>query len=147
MTINDCKLITLPKITDPRGNLSFVEGGNHIPFEIRRVFYLYDVPGGSYRGAHAHKTLEQVIIAVSGAFDVVLEDGEASQTFHLDRSHHALYVPAMTWSYLDNFTTAAVCLVLASDRYEEADYIRDHDAFLAAIENQRGDAVDKHGAS
>ncbi|MBI3897338.1 MAG: WxcM-like domain-containing protein [Gammaproteobacteria bacterium] len=131
MGIQNCKLIELPKIADPRGNLSFIEGGIHIPFDIKRAFYLYDVPGGSDRGAHAHKNLHQFIVAMSGSFDVVLDDGQQQQRFHMNRSYYGLYVCPMMWSFLDNFSSGAVCMVLASARYDEADYIRNHEEFLS----------------
>lgn len=131
MALNDCKLIALPKILDPRGNLSFIEGGQHIPFDIKRVYYLYDVPGGSDRGSHAHKNLHQFIVAMSGSFDVVLDDGKETKRYHLNRSYQGLYVCPMMWRYLDNFSSGAVCMVLASFHYDEADYIRDYDKFLA----------------
>jgi hypothetical protein len=127
--IDNCRIIDLPKITDPRGNLSFIEGGQHIPFEIRRVYYLYDVPGGSDRGSHAHKNLHQFIVAMSGSFDVVLDDGGGRKRFHLNRSYYGLYVCPMMWRDLDNFSSGAVCMVLASEHYDEADYIRDYDEF------------------
>lgn len=130
MSLNDCKLIDLPKISDPRGNLSFIEGGQHIPFDIRRVYYLYDVPGGSDRGSHAHKSLNQFIVAMSGSFDVVLDDGKEKKRFHLNRSYYGLYVCPMMWRELDNFSSGAVCMVLASTHYSEADYIRDYPQFL-----------------
>jgi len=130
MPIEDCKLIELPKITDPRGNISFVEGGQHIPFDIKRVYYLYDVPGGSDRGSHAHKNLHQFIIAMSGSFDVELDDGKEKKRYHLNRSYYGLYVCPMMWRYLDNFSSGAVCMVLASAYYDEADYIRDYTDFL-----------------
>jgi len=131
MALSDCKLITLPKITDPRGNLSFIEGGQHIPFDIKRVYYLYDVPGGSDRGSHAHKNLHQFIVAMSGSFDVVLDDGKGKKSFHLNRSYYGLYVCPMMWRYLDNFSSGAVCMVLASAHYDEADYIRDFTDFIS----------------
>lgn len=130
MPISDCKLISLPKIHDPRGNLTFVEGGSHVDFDIQRVYYLYDVPGGSSRGGHAHKALRQLIIAMSGSFDVLLDDGVEKKTFHLNRSYVGLYVCPMIWRELDNFSSASVCMVLASNRYDEADYYRDYDQFL-----------------
>lgn len=133
MSIHDCKIIELPKITDPRGNLTFVEGGRHVPFEIRRVFYLYDVPGGAERGAHAHKTLEQFIVAMSGSFDVVLNDGRQKKRFHLNRSYYGLYVCPMMWGFLDNFSSGSVSMVLASSYYDEADYYRDYNEFLEAV--------------
>jgi WxcM-like, C-terminal len=131
MSFEDCKVIELPKILDARGNLSFIEGGRHVPFDIKRVFYLYDVPGGSDRGSHAHKNLYQFIVAMSGSFDVVLDDGTGKKRFHLNRSYYGLYVCPMMWQYLDNFSSGAVCMVLASAYYDEADYIRDHSVFLA----------------
>jgi hypothetical protein len=136
MSVNDCKIIELPKISDPRGNLSFIEGGQHIPFDIKRVYYLYDVPGGSDRGSHAHKNLHQFIVAMSGSFDVVLDDGKEKKRFHLNRSHYGLYVCPMMWRDLDNFSSGAVCLVLASAHYDEADYIRDYDQFVASAQEQ-----------
>lgn len=133
MSIKDCMLIQLPKITDPRGNLTFIEGGNHIPFDIRRVYYLYDVPGGSDRGGHAHKALSQLIIAMSGSFDVLLDDGKGKKLYHLNRSYYGLYVCPMMWRELDNFSSGSVCMVLASHAYDENDYYRDYDEFQAAI--------------
>lgn len=137
MSISNCKIIDLPKIQDPRGNLTFVEGGNHIPFDIERVYYLYDVPGGSERGGHAHKQLHQLIISMSGSFDVVLDDGNNQKRFHMNRSHYGLYVCPMMWRVLDNFSSGAVCMVLASSPYEESDYIRNHDDFLSAACSNR----------
>lgn len=131
------RIIELPKISDPRGNLTFIEGERHVPFEVRRVYYLYDVPGGESRGGHAHKELEQLIIAVSGSFDVVLDNGRDRQRFHLNRSYYGLYVPRLVWRELENFSSASVCLVLASRPYEEADYYRDYDEFLSDV---RGEA-------
>ncbi|MEM4723814.1 MAG: FdtA/QdtA family cupin domain-containing protein [Candidatus Hadarchaeum sp.] len=133
MRIDHCRIIELPKISDPRGNLTFIEANRHIPFEIRRVFYLYDVPGGADRGAHAHKALQQLIIAMSGSFDVVLDDGTKKKRIHLNRAYYGLYLCPMVWSYLDNFSSGAVCMVLASDFYDESDYFRDYDSYLAAL--------------
>ncbi|GAB1233421.1 sugar 3,4-ketoisomerase [Ferrigenium sp. UT5] len=133
MSIQRCKIIELPKITDPRGNLSFIEGGQHIPFDIKRVYYLYDVPGGSDRGSHAHKNLHQFIVAMSGSFDVVLDDGAEKKRFHLNRSYYGLYVCPMMWRDLDNFSSGAVCMVLASAHYDETDYIRDYSKFMTAV--------------
>ena len=132
MPLNDCHIIELPKIKDPRGNLTFIESSRHIPFDIKRVYYLYDVPGGSDRGAHGHRNLHQFIVAMSGSFDVHLDDGQGQQRFHLNRSYYGLYVCPMMWRYLDNFSSGAVCMVLASDFYEESDYFRDYDSFVAA---------------
>lgn len=129
MSLDDCRMLDFPKIADPRGNLTFLEGGRHVPFAIERVYYLYDVPGGAERGGHAHLQLEQVIIAMSGSFDVVLDDGLQRRRFHLNRSYHGIYVCPMIWRELDNFTSGSVCLVLASARYDEADYIRDYERF------------------
>ena len=108
MSIEQCNIIELPKIVDPRGNLTFVEGGNHIPFDIKRVYYLYDVPGGAERGGHAHKALNQLIIAMSGSFDVVLDDGRNKKRIHLNRSYFGLYICPMIWRELDNFSSGAV---------------------------------------
>ncbi len=134
MSINDCKIIELPKISDPRGNLTFVEGGNQIPFDIRRVYYLYDVPGGAERGGHAHKALSQLIIAMSGSFDVILDEGGEKKRFHLNRSYQGLYVCPMMWRELDNFSSGSVCMVLASNIYEESDYYRDYNEYLKDLQ-------------
>ncbi len=136
MSISDCKILDLPKIHDPRGNLTFIENSTHIPFDIKRVYYLYDVPGGSERGSHAHKGLHQFIIAMSGSFDVTLDDGVQVKRFHLNRSHYGLYICPMTWRLLDNFSSGAVCLVLVSEPYDEDDYIRDYDSFLTKVEKK-----------
>jgi hypothetical protein len=132
MSIEACRLIELPRIAEPRGNLSFIEGGRHVPFDIARVYYLYDVPGGAERGGHAHKKLQQLIIAMSGSFDVVLDDGAERMRVHLNRSYFGLYVCPMTWRELDNFSSGSVCLVLASNLYDEADYYRDYQQFSSA---------------
>ena len=131
MRLDQCKIIDLPKITDPRGNLTFIEGARHVPFDIKRVYYLYDVPGGAERGGHAHKNLHEFIIALSGSFDVVLNDGIEKKRFHLNRSYYGLYVCPMVWRELDNFSSGSVCLVLASAPFDEADYYRDYQTFLA----------------
>lgn len=132
MGIHDCKIIQLPKISDPRGNLSFIESGRHIPFDIKRVYYLYDVPGGETRGGHAHKNLEQLIVAMSGSFDVILDDGQEQKTIPLNRSYHGLYLQRMVWRELVNFSSGAVCMVLASEFFDEEDYYRDYDEFILA---------------
>ena len=137
MSIQDCHLIDLPKINDERGNLTFIEAERHVPFDIRRVFYLYDVPGGSVRAGHALKSCHQFIIAISGSFDVVLDDGSARQRFHLNRSHYGLYVTPLTWREIDNFSSNSVCLVLASAAYNESDYYRDYESFLLAVREGR----------
>lgn len=119
----------LPKITSEKGNLTFIEGDRHVPFEIRRIYYLYDVPGGEARGGHAHKTLHQFIIAANGSFDVTLRDASRQERYHLNRSFYGLYIAPMIWRELDNFSSGSVCLVLASDYYDEDDYIRDYEEF------------------
>ena len=139
MTIQDCRIIELPKISDPRGNLTFIEAGEHIPFDIQRVYYLYDVPGGSERGGHAHKNLQQLIIAMSGSFDVVLDDGFEKKRIHLNRSYYGLYVTTMVWRELDNFSSGSVSMVLASNKYTEDDYIRDYQEFLENVKNSSPD--------
>lgn len=133
MSLNDCKTIELPKISDPRGNLTFIESGRHVPFEIRRVYYLYDVPGGATRAGHGHKTLEQLMIAMSGSFDVELDDGRAKKKYHLNRSSYGLYIPRMIWREIDNFSSGSVCMVLASNLFDEQDYYRDYQGFLRAV--------------
>lgn len=136
MSLENCRIIELPKISDPRGNLTFIEGANHIPFDIRRVYYTYDVPGGAERGGHAHKELQQLIMAMSGSFDVTLDDGHKKSKFHLNRSYHGLYVCPMMWREIDNFSSGSVCMVLASEFYNESDYFRDYDDFLSAVRGQ-----------
>jgi len=133
MGIEKCVLIDLPKITDPRGNLTFIEGGRHIPFEIRRAYYLYDVPGGAERGGHAHKELHQLIIAISGSFDITVDDGRNKKRIHLNRPYYGLYICPMIWRELDNFSSGSVCMVLASNVYDEDDYFRDHENFLKEV--------------
>jgi len=124
------RLIELPKIHDARGNLTFVEGGRHVPFEIRRTYWIYDVPGGEVRGGHAYRQLEEMFIALSGSFDVSVDDGRGRRNrFLLNRSYFALHVPNLVWRQLENFSTNAVCLILASRLYEEEDYLRDYEAF------------------
>jgi glyoxylate utilization-related uncharacterized protein len=130
MQLDLCRIIELPRITDPRGNLTFVESERQIPFAVRRVYYLYDVPGGASRGGHAHRKLEQFIVAMSGSFDVIIDDGYTQRTFSLNRSYYGLYLPTMVWRELANFSSGSVCLVLASTLYEAADYIRDHEQFV-----------------
>ena len=135
-TLKDVKIINLPKILDKRGNLTFIESGNHIPFKIQRVYWIYDVPGGEFRGSHAYRNLQEFIIALSGSFDVVLDDGKTKQVFSLNRSYYGLYVPRLLWRALENFSTNALCLILASDRYKEDEYIRSYDEFLKEISKQ-----------
>ena len=132
MSIDLCKVMDLPIHKDPRGNLTAIEGGVHIPFEIQRVYYLYDVPGGSERGGHAHKGLHQLIIAMSGSFDVVLDDGKDKRRVHLNRSYQGLYVCPMIWRTIDNFSSGSVLMVLASNTYTEDDYYREYSDFMRA---------------
>lgn len=129
--------MTLPRIEDARGNLTFIEGSRHVPFDIARVYYLYDVPGGAERGGHAHRALNQLIVAMSGSFDVVLNDGQVKQRFHLNRSYVGLFVPEMIWREIDNFSSGSVCMVLASERFDEADYYRDFEDFRVAAAARR----------
>lgn len=129
MNVADCRIIDLPRVNDPRGNLTFIEGGRHVPFEIKRVYYLYDVPGGAERGGHAHRNLKEFIVAMSGSFDVILNDGAQQKRFHLNRSYFGLYICPMVWRELDNFSSGSVCMVVASNFYEEDDYLRDLNEF------------------
>lgn len=139
MTISsrDPRLIELPRINDRRGNLTFIEGGRHLPFEVKRVFYLYDVPGGEGRAGHALKRCHQFVIAASGSFDVILDDGLQKQRYHLNRSYYGLHISPLTWREIDNFSSGSVCLVLASEFYDEKDYYRDYTEFLAAVRESR----------
>ena len=123
------KIIELPKILDDRGNLTFIEGENHIPFAIERTYWIYDVPGGEVRGGHAYHELNELIVALSGSFDVVLDDGREKRTFSLNRSYYGLYVPKMMWRQVENFSTNALALILASGPYNEGDYVRDYEQF------------------
>ncbi len=132
MPISDSKIIELPRINDHRGNLTFIESGRHIPFEIKRTYYLYDVPGGAARAGHGHKALHQLMIAMSGSFDITLDDGYEKKVIHLNRSYNGLYIPPMLWRDIDNFSSGAVCMVLASAFYDEGDYFRNYDDFLRA---------------
>lgn len=131
-SIGRCQVIDLPKIQDPRGNLTFIESGSQIPFDIQRVYYIYDVPGGSERAGHAHRELHQFMIAISGSFDAVLDDGKERKRIHLSRSHYGLYICPMIWRELDNFSSNSVCMVIASDKYKESDYFRDYAEFMRA---------------
>lgn len=133
----DCKIIELPKIMDVRGNLSFIESYRHIPFEIQRVFYLYDVPGGAVRAGHALKTCEQFLIAVSGSFEVVIDDGVSRSEYLLNRAFKGLLIPPLFWRELKNFSSGSVCLVLASKPYDEMDYFSDYEEFLSVAREKR----------
>ena len=135
MNIANCRIVNLPKIADPRGNLTFVEGGGLVPFDIKRVFYLYDVPGGADRGGHALKQCHQFLIAMSGSFDVIVGESGQKTRFHLNRSYYGLYLPPMLWREMDNFSSGSVCLALASECYSEADYYREYTDYLKAIAN------------
>lgn len=129
-TIQDCKLIDLRKISDPRGNLTVIEGSIDIPFAIKRVYYLYDVPGGESRGAHAHKNLYQILVAANGSFSVTLDDGREKITYNLKRPYYGLFIVPGIWRDLDDFSSGSVCLCLASDHYDLSDYIRDYKDFI-----------------
>ncbi len=130
MTMKYDQLLQLPRIRDPRGSLTFVESGKHIPFEIKRVFYIYDVPTAESRGAHAHRKLHQFLVCISGSFDVALDDGKNKRTVHLNRPWLGLHVPPMIWASEVNFDPGSICLVFASDHYDESDYIRDYETFF-----------------
>lgn len=136
MTIDDCKKIELPRFLDARGNLSFVEQLNHIPFEIKRTYWIYDVPGGEERGGHAYRQNEEFIVALSGAFDVVVDDGQQKKTFALNRSYYGLYVPNGLWREMNNFSTNSLALEFGSTHYDRADYIRSYDEFLKLKGNE-----------
>jgi oxalate decarboxylase/phosphoglucose isomerase-like protein (cupin superfamily) len=129
MQVSDVRIVDLPKILDPRGNLSFIEDNAHIPFEIERTYWIYDVPGGEMRGSHAYKTNCEFIVALSGSFDVVLHDGNQERKYSLNRSYYGLYVPPMLWRSMENFSTNSLALILSSTKYDEADYIRDFKSF------------------
>jgi dTDP-4-dehydrorhamnose 3,5-epimerase-like enzyme len=133
--IDRCRIINFPKITDYRGNLSFIEENNQIPFEIKRVYYLYDVPSGATRGGHAHRQLQQVVIALSGSFDVVLDDGFERRRFFLNRPHYGLYISPKIWRELENFSSNSVALSLVSQVYDETDYVRNYDSFKQAVKD------------
>ena len=129
------KFINLPKIQDQRGNLSFIEQYNHIPFDIKRTYLIYDVPGGQFRGGHAYRELDEFIIALSGSFDIVLDDGKREKMFTLNRSYFGVYIPKMIWRKIENFSTNSLCMILASKAYDEQDYLRNYDEFLKIKNN------------
>ena len=135
MTIRDVKLIELPKFADPRGNLSFVEQNNHIPFEIKRTYWIYDVPGGESRGGHAYRETDEFIIAISGGFDVTVDDGNEKKTFTLNRSYYGLYVPKGLWRKMENFSTESFALEFADTKYDRNDYIEDYNEYLKMKSN------------
>ncbi|MBK5120868.1 WxcM-like domain-containing protein [Burkholderia sp. R-69980] len=136
---NTISIVDLPKISDPRGNLTFIEGNRHVPFNVRRAYYLYDVPGGEMRAGHAHYELQQLVIAVSGSFDLVLDNGFERKTITCNRPSQGVLMRSLVWRELNNFSSGSVCLVLASMPYEESDYIRDYDQFLKVVK-QRSNA-------
>ena len=139
--IQSPRIIDLPKITDVRGNLTVIEGIRQIPYIFKRVYYLYDVPAGATRGGHAHKQLQEFIIAASGSFTVVVDDGRKRKEFFLNRPHYGLYVPHMIWRELENFSSGSICLVLSSEEYEESDYYRDYEEFKAAVRGKRSSSL------
>jgi hypothetical protein len=133
MNIENCRIIQIPKISDPRGNLSVIEDASVLPFEIKRVYYLYDIPAGESRGGHAHKKLEQLIIPISGSFDVKINDGIQGKVVTLNRPYMGLYICPYIWRDIDNFSSGSVCLVLASQSYDESDYFRNYEEFLLEV--------------
>jgi dTDP-4-dehydrorhamnose 3,5-epimerase-like enzyme len=136
ISVDDCKILDFPKITDPRGALTFIENSRNVPFNIKRVYYLYDVPGGASRAGHSHRALQQVLVAISGSFDVHVDDGSGRKTFTLNRPYQGLYIPRMIWREIDNFSSGSVCLSLASELYDELDYFRNYEDFLAALKEE-----------
>jgi dTDP-4-dehydrorhamnose 3,5-epimerase-like enzyme len=137
VTSNKPHIIDLPKVTDPRGNLSFIQNSDQIPFDIQRTYWIYDVPGGMFRNGHAFRTQHEFIVALSGSFDVVLHDGVEEKRIHLSRSYYGLYVPPMTWRSIDNFSTNSVAMVLSSTLYDENDYIRNFEEFQKLSCNEK----------
>lgn len=135
--MNEPKIIQLPKISDPRGNLSFFENDNQLPFKIRRSYWIYDVPGGENRGGHAYKNTEEFIVALSGSFDVVLDNGTEKKTFALNRSYYGLYVPNLYWREMENFSTNSLAMIVSSTDYNAEDYIRDYNEFLSKVKNEQ----------
>ncbi|WP_227242824.1 sugar 3,4-ketoisomerase [Paraburkholderia caribensis] len=135
-SVHDCQILEFPRIQDPRGTLTPIENNRQIPFEIERVYYLYDVPGGASRAGHSHKQLRQVLIAISGSFDVHLDDGHERRVIHLNRPHRGLYIPRMIWREIDNFSSNAVCIALASLPYDESDYYRHYEDFARAVKGE-----------
>jgi dTDP-4-dehydrorhamnose 3,5-epimerase-like enzyme len=136
MSLSECRIINFPKINDVRGNLSFIENNNQIPFEIKRAYYLYDVPSGATRGGHSHKIMQQIIIAISGSFDVILDDGNNKKLYFLNRPHYGLYVSPGIWRELENFSSNSVALSLVSTLYDESDYVRDYGVFKKMIKHE-----------
>jgi hypothetical protein len=137
MPLDNCRIVDLPQIKDIRGSLSFIENNNLIPFSISRAYFLYDIPAGVERGSHAHKNLQQFIVPLAGSFDVVLDDGVVKKRFHLNRPYQGLIIGPLVWRLLDNFSSGAVCLVLASEKYNEDDYIRSYEQFMKYISSKK----------
>ena len=137
MSLSNCRIVDLPQIKDIRGSLSFIENNNLIPFSISRAYFLYDIPAGVERGSHAHKNLQQFIVPLAGSFDVVLDDGVVKKRFHLNRPYQGLIIGPLVWRLLDNFSSGAVCLVLASEKYNEDDYIRSYEQFMKYISSKK----------
>ncbi|OBH58716.1 FdtA/QdtA family cupin domain-containing protein [Mycobacterium sp. E2479] len=140
--IDDCRLVHLEKFESDQGNLTPLHGESHVPFAIKRVYYMYDLPGGSERGGHAHRSLQQLIVAATGSFAVTLDDGWSRRTVSLDRSYYGLYLPTMIWRELTGFCTGAICLVFASLPYDEDDYIRDYHEFLTTVRSPTNSGLD-----
>jgi dTDP-4-dehydrorhamnose 3,5-epimerase-like enzyme len=137
MSLDNVKIISIPKITDDRGNLSFIEECNHVPFIFKRVYWIYDVPGGQTRGGHAFKEQQEFVVALSGSFDVVVKNGKLEQRYHLNRSYYGLYIHNGLWRHMENFSTNAVVLVLSSTSFNKLDYIRNFDDYLKYKENEK----------
>lgn len=137
MSVTECRIIELPRVHDPRGNLTFIESERHIPFGVKRIFYLYDVPGGATRAGHALKTCHQFLIASSGSFDVVVDDGSQQERYNLNRSYYGLYIPPLIWREIDNFSSNSICTALASEFYAENDYYREYSQFVNAANNNK----------
>ncbi len=133
VSIDDCKIIELPKIQDSRGNLTFIEQNKHVPFDIKRIFYLYDVPGGESRADHANKYTTQFLIAMSGSFDIIVDDGKNKKRIHLNRAYNGVLIPKMIWRGIDNFSSGAVCLSVVDTEYLADDYIREYDEYINEI--------------
>lgn len=137
MSIKVCRIIELPRVYDPRGNLTFIESERQIPFGLKRIFYLYDVPGGATRAGHALKTCHQFLIASSGSFDVIVDDGSQQERFPLNRSYQGLYIPPLIWREIDNFSSNSICTVLASEFFTESDYYRNYSSFVTAVRGRQ----------
>ncbi len=137
MSVKNCRLIDLPQVHDPRGNLTFIESSRHVPFMIKRIFYLYDVPGGATRAGHALESCHQFLIATSGSFDVLVDDGAEKKSFQLNRSYYGLYVPPRIWREITNFSSNSICMVLASELFSEDEYYRDYERFVAKVHVRR----------